>query len=353
MPLRSLHFLLDEYDVDAALLTFLPDIRWATGFTGSNGVLLVKRDQVYFVTDGRYEDQAKQEVRGAAVHVPGYALHEHIAEEGWLHAGDRVLFQADYVTVNERSRWDDVYDTIDWHGETRVLAQAVAKKTESEIDAIRRAQAVTEAVWSDVLDLLRPGLTEREVAAAITYRHLQRGAERMAFEPIVASGANAARPHARATDRRLESGDVVLVDMGGVVDGYASDMTRTVVLGSPPPDFAEVYGVVREAQEAAIDAARAGMASDALDDVARSLIDAAGYGEAFSHSLGHGIGLQVHEWPPVSFRSEDALPEGAAITIEPGIYLPGAFGVRIEDIIVLRKDGCDRLTQASKELLVL
>lgn len=353
MLTRSLRFLLDEYDVDAALLTFVPDIRWATGFTGSNAVVLVRQDQVHFVTDGRYDEQARQEVQGAQVHVPGYALHQYIAEEGWLGPGDYVLFQSDHVTVSEHRRWNTVYEDVRWQGEPRVLARSVAQKTEVEIAIIRRAQAITEAVWTDILDLLRPGLTEREVAAEITYRHLQRGAERMAFDPIVAAGPNAARPHARATDRPLEHGDVVLVDMGGMVEGYASDMTRTVVLGAFPPDFPEVYDVVRQAQENAIDAAEAGIASDALDAVARSVIEAAGYGEAFSHSLGHGIGLQVHEWPSVSYRSDDPLPEGAAITIEPGIYLSGDYGVRIEDIIVLRDGGCDRITRASKELLVL
>jgi Xaa-Pro aminopeptidase len=182
---------------------------------------------------------------------------------------------------------------------------------------------------------------------------MQGGADRMAFDPIVASGPNAARPHARATNRVLQSGDVVLIDMGGVVNGYASDMTRTVVLGQPPQSFREVYGIVRDAQQRAIDAARAGIASDALDGVARSVIEAAGYGKMFPHSLGHGVGLQVHEWPPVSYRSDVPLPERAAITIEPGIYLPGAFGVRIEDVVVLRSDGCEPITQTSKELLVL
>jgi Xaa-Pro aminopeptidase len=353
MSPRSLHVLLDEHEVDAALLTFAPDVRWATGFTGSNAVVLVEPEALHVVTDGRYAEQARQEVRGAQVHVPGYALHEYIAAQEWLQQGSRVLYQADHVTVHERSRWNDVYDGIEWHGAAQVLVRHVARKTDEEIDALRRTQALTEAVWQDVVRLLRPGITERDVGAEITYRHMQGGADRMAFDPIVASGPNAARPHARATNRVLQSGDVVLIDMGGVVNGYASDMTRTVVLGQPPQSFREVYGIVRDAQQRAIDAARAGIASDALDGVARSVIEAAGYGKMFPHSLGHGVGLQVHEWPPVSYRSDVPLPERAAITIEPGIYLPGAFGVRIEDFVVLRSDGCEPITQTSKELLVL
>ena len=353
MSTSQLFDILTEHDVEAALISFLPDIRWATGFTGSNGVLLVLQEAVHFVTDGRYRTQAEQEVRGARVHVPGYALHEHIAEAGWLPPGRRVLFQADHVTVAQRQRWGDVYDDVEWVGVSEVLVRAVARKTGAEVAAIRRAQAITEAVLEEILGRLRPGMTEREIAAEIVYQHLQRGAERMAFDPIVASGPNAALPHARATDRVLQSGDVVLIDMGGVVDGYASDMTRTVVLGTLDDATREVYRVVLEAQQRAIGAARAGMASNELDAVARDVIDEAGYGEAFSHSLGHGVGLQVHEWPPVSYRSEEPLPADAAVTIEPGIYLPGRFGVRIEDIVVLRTEGCDSLTHASKELVVL
>lgn len=349
----ALHHVLETYAVDAVLLTFMPDIRWATGFTGSNALVLVLREDVHFLTDGRYAEQADQEVEGAHVHTPGYALHEHVAEQGWLHTGQHVLFQADHVTVHERERWDEVYDGIVWKAADDVLVRAVAQKSDAEIAAMRRAQAITETVLDEVLGMLRPGISERDVAAEITYRHLRHGAEHMAFAPIVASGPNAARPHARATGRVLRDGDVVLIDMGGVVDGYASDMTRTVVLGTPPPSFEEVYDVVLEAQQQAIDTARAGIPSDALDAAARSVIEDAGYGDAFPHSLGHGLGLQVHEWPPVSYRSDAPLPARAAITIEPGIYLPGQFGVRIEDVVVLQRGGCERITQAPKELLIL
>lgn len=353
MATPILQRLLEEHAVDAALLTFMPDIRWATGFTGSNAVLLVLPEEMHFLTDGRYAEQAEHEVRNAYVHAPGYALHEHVAEMGWLVSGQHVLFQADHVTVRERKRWEDVYEDVVWKAADDVLVQAVAQKSDAEIATMRRAQAITEAVLDEVLGVLRPGITERDVAAEIVYQHLRRGAEHMAFEPIVAAGPNAARPHARATDRVLRNGDAVLIDMGGVVDGYASDMTRTVVLGQPPEQFEEVYSIVLDAQRRAIDAAHADIPSDELDAVARSVIEEAGYGVAFPHSLGHGLGLQVHEWPPVSYRSDVLLPEHAAITIEPGIYLPGQFGVRIEDVVVLQSDGCDRITQASKELLIL
>lgn len=338
---------------DAVLLTALPDVRWACGFTGSNGLLLVLPDAAHFVTDGRYRDQAAREIRGAAVHVPGYRLFEHVEEAGLLPAAGKVLFQADHATAAVHQDLRDRFPGVRWEGASNLLAEAVARKAAWEVDAIRRAQAITEAVFQDLLGLLRPGLREHEVAAEIVYGHLRRGAQRMSFDPIVASGPNAALPHARPTDRVLQSGELLLLDFGCVVDGYASDMTRTVALGEVGAAARAVYGIVREAQEAALSAARGGMAARELDAVARNVITEAGYGEAFSHGLGHGVGLQTHEWPRVSYLSDDLLPEQAVVTLEPGIYLPGRLGVRIEDMVVLRADGCENLTGAPKDLLVL
>ena len=341
------------HGADAVLLTFLPDVRWACGFTGSNALLLIPAEgDAHFVTDGRYGTQAEAEVRGATIHVPGYRLFEHLVEQHLLPAGP-VLVQGDHVTVSMLQAWREQAPGVTWQVAQELLVDLVARKSAEEVERIRAAQAITEAVFEDLMGLLRPGLTERDVAAEIVHGHLRRGAERMSFEPIVASGPNGALPHARPSDRALQRGDLVVIDMGGVRDGYASDMTRTVALGEPDAEARRVYEVVRAAQEAAIGAAHAGIAAHVLDAAARDVIAAAGYGEQFSHSLGHGIGLQTHEWPKVSYAAEYPLPEGAAVTIEPGIYLPGRFGVRIEDIVVLEAGGCRNLTRAPKELLVL
>ncbi len=218
---------------------------------------------------------------------------------------------------------------------------------------MRQAQRVTDDVFEHMLGFIQPGMREQEVAVEIVYQHLQRGAAKMSFEPIVASGARGALPHALPTDKRLEPGELVVLDFGCFVDGYASDMTRTIALGEPGEEARKVYDIVLDAQQQAIAQARAGMSTKELDAAARSVIEATGYGEFFTHSLGHGIGLQTHEWPRVSYQVDDLLPEGTAITIEPGVYLPGQFGVRIEDIVVLRAGGCDDLTASPKELLVL
>jgi len=345
--------LLGERNVAAVLITSLPDIRWACGFSGSNGVLVVVPGQVHLITDGRYREQARNEVRGATVHTPGYALFGYAAQEGLLGDARRVLFQADHVTVAQLDDWRTLWPGVEWLPCTGLLTLHVASKTPDEVDRLRRAQAVTDSVFERILGWIRPGLREQEVAAEIVYQHLQRGASGMSFDPIVASGPRGALPHARPTNKRLAAGELVVLDFGCVVDGYASDMTRTVALGEPGDEARKVYDVVLNAQQQALEQARAGMKTTALDHVARAVIEEAGYGDFFSHSLGHGIGLQTHEWPRVSYHVDEVLPEGVAVTIEPGIYLPGRFGVRIEDVVVLRGDGCDNLTGSPKTLVVL
>lgn len=345
---------LTETDADAVLLSFLPDVRWACGFTGSNGLLLVGRQDAVFVTDGRYTAQARKEVDGAEVVIAENGLLSRLADLSYFDGLDRVLFQADHVTVARRDQLDEHLPEIAWEPQTAFLTEFVGVKEEREVEHIRRAQQVTESVFEGVLDLIEPGMTEQEVAAEITYRHLKQGAEKMAFDPIVASGPNAALPHARPTGRVLEEGELVVLDMGCVLDGYASDMTRTVALGSPSDAAQHGYEVVREAQRRAVSAAEAGLTGRELDAVARDVVEAAGLGEAFTHGLGHGIGLQVHEWPRVSRTVDYELPAGACVTIEPGVYVPEEnYGVRIEDIVVLREEGSDNLTTVSKELHIL
>jgi len=346
-PVRSR---LQELEVDALLITSLPDIRWTCGFTGSNGVLLVGPDEAHFITDGRYSEQARHEVAEASVHVTTNGLSAYVDEHNFFRPFERVAFQADDRTVAQRAAMEEQHPDVSWVPVEKALTRFVAQKEDEEVDAIRAAQRITEAVFDKIVDLIEPGVTEKELAAEITYRHLKQGADRMSFDPIVASGPNSARPHARPTTRTLQSGDVIVLDMGCFLDGYASDMTRTVALGDPAPPAARAYEIVRRAQEEALAVARAGLTGKELDGAARQVIDDEGYGEAFSHGLGHGIGLQVHEWPRVSRQGEEELPEGTCVTIEPGIYLPEeGFGIRIEDIVVLRAGGSEKLTRAGKE----
>ncbi|MEF8815844.1 MAG: aminopeptidase P family protein [Salinibacter sp.] len=345
---------LEELEAEALFLTALPNIRWACGFTGSNGILLVGPEAASFVTDGRYTEQAHAEVEGADVLVADRGLSDCISEENLLGPYSRVAFQAAHVSVARRDRLVEEHGDIEWIPNTHVLSQPIASKAPSETTQIRDAQSITESVFEEIIDLIEPGVTEREVGAEIVYRHLQKGADSMAFDPIVAAGPNGARPHARPTDRPLQEGDLVVLDMGCFLDGYASDMTRTVALGEPGDPARRGYQAVLDAQNAALDAAQAGLTGKELDAVARDVLGQAGLEKYFTHGLGHGIGLEVHEWPRISHTADDELPDRACVTIEPGVYVPEEqYGVRIEDIVSLREEGCKNLTQSPKELLVL
>lgn len=350
--LDALRTLLRRHEAEALLLTAQPDLRWATGFTGSNGLLLLTRESADFFTDGRYDEQARREVGEAAVHVPGYDLLGAARALARTTASDAVLVSSDAVTVAEFERMRD--DVVGRLWPVSALTQALrAVKDDDEVEAIRRAQHLTEAVFSDVIPLLQDGITERDVAAEIVYRHLKGGASRMAFDPIVAFGSNAALPHGRPSDRALQHGDCVLIDMGGMVDGYASDMTRMAFFGTPGAAFSNAYRAVREALAAATEALQAGRTGREVDAAARGLLSEAGYGEAFSHGLGHGVGLDVHEWPRLSHAVEHQLPAGAVVTLEPGVYLAGQFGIRIEDLAVVREGGCEVLTTVPHDLVVV
>ncbi len=342
-----------ELGADALWITSLPHIRWACGFSGSNGILISRDDTAHFVSDGRYATQARAEVRGAEVHISGPDLIDHAADKDLLRGCRRVVFESDDVTVSTLGKVEDAFPDVDWSGKRDLLTRIVASKDPEEVRRIRAAQEITDAVFERLLDWLGPGLTEKQIAAEIVYEHLKRGAERMSFEPIVASGPNSALPHARPSDRQVQRGDVLLLDFGCVVDGYASDMTRTVAMGNVDSEARHIYDIVLEAQMKAIEQARSGMASNTLDGLARSVIEQSGFGDAFSHGLGHGVGLQTHEWPRVSYSVEYPLPRDVVVSIEPGIYLPDRFGVRIEDLVVLRENGAEVLTTASKEWTVL
>lgn len=351
--LSKIQRLLVDRGAQAALITRLPDIRWACRFSGTNGILLVLTDGAHFITDGRYDAQARAEVQEAQVHIPGYDLYGFAASEGLLQGASRVIIQADHLDLATFGRLQELFRGVVWVPVEQLLSALVAVKSDEAVDRIRRAQQLTDHVFEEIQAFIKPGVPEHEIAAEIVYRHLRGGATQMSFEPIVASGPNGALPHARASGRLLQEGELIVLDFGCVLDGYVSDMTRTVALGDPGAEAKRVYGIVQEAQRQAVEAAHGGMVSSELDKVARDIISEHGFGPYFSHSLGHGVGLEVHEWPGVTYRSDAVLPVGAVVTVEPGIYLPGRFGVRIEDMVVLQENGCEVLTRSPKELLIL
>ena len=351
--IADLTHLLEERGVDAMFVTHLPDIRWAVGFTGSNALLVVRPDESHLLTDGRYTTQARDEVVGATVHVPANGLVKHVAETCLLGDARTVLLQAEHVNLAERDRWTGLLPGVTFESEEHLLVERVAVKDEVAIAAVRRAQALTCSIFEDLLPDIRPGVTERDLAAEIVVRHLRGGASAMSFEPIVAAGARGARPHARPSDAQICAGDLVVIDMGGVVDGYCADLTRTVAVGEPGAEARAAYTAVQRAQRAGLDALHAGVMGSAVDAAARAVLEAAGLGEWFTHSLGHGVGMEVHEWPRLSQQVEHRLPAGATVTVEPGVYIPDRFGIRIEDLVVVREGGMENLTPLGTDLLVL
>ena len=350
---QVIHNCIDEHDADIVIVSFLPYIRWLTGFTGSNGLVVSSKEGIHFITDGRYKTQSKQEVKKGVVHIASNNLLEYSLEVGVINGDERIVIQAECTSLSQFEEYKKLLPNVEWVPASLIFDKAVAVKNEEERESILQSQRVTDAVFSYLIDFVQPGMTEQELAAEIVYQHMQRGATGMSFDPIVASGPNSALPHARPTSRELQLGDMVVIDMGCFVQGYASDMTRTISIGTPTPEVKKVYQVVLDAQQSALEKASSQLTSRELDAVARSLIEDAGYGAYFSHSLGHGVGLQIHEWPSISWRSDHKLEPGMVVTIEPGIYLPEKFGVRIEDMIQLTEFGCENLTASRKDLIII
>lgn len=343
-----------EHGIEALLVTRPSSLRYLSGFTGSNGLLVLRSRSVVLVTDGRYQVQAREEsMRAVRVVIVRGSLIEGAVRTGFLRKLSTIGFDDGSVTLRMYRDMKRVLSSASLKPVAGFIEDFAEVKEALELAALKMAARISDSVIAQLLPLVRPGVQECDLASEITYRQRRLGAERDSFEPIVASGPRTAMPHARAGSRTLREGDAVLFDLGCVVSGYGSDITRTVFLGKPDPRLRKVYGIVRSAQDAALQAVHAGVSARAVDAAAREVIARAGYARNFPHSLGHGIGLEVHERPRLAPSSKDTLRAGHAITIEPGIYLPGAGGVRIEDDVYVHDRGCDLLTHSPRELIQL
>jgi Xaa-Pro aminopeptidase len=339
--------------IDAFLVMFPPHVRYLSGFSGSNALCFVSSDLQVLITDGRYIEQVRKEVKGWKIYITQDSLFEELRAQRMFRAGMRVGIDGNTFILSQYRQLKKTFPKVKFLPKVDTLERLTAVKDEQEIGSIIKAVAITDRVFREILGILRPGIKEIDIAAELTYRQKTHGAEGDAFEAIVASGERGAMPHGRASTKKIRRGELVTLDFGCIVDGYHSDLTRTVAIGTPSPDARKIYGIVLEAQEAAIAQARAGMKAKELDAVARNSIKNHGYEKFFRHSLGHGIGLQIHEQPRVSMLSKAVLEPGNVITIEPGIYLPGFGGVRIEDDIVVRDGDPDILNRSPKDLLIL
>ena len=349
---------LDEAGCEAVLVTRMVNIRYLTGFTGSAALLLVRPDDLLFVTDGRYGDQAAEQLAGAGIvaeiHVGRTSDEQRTAMSGRAAGIARLGLEAGAVTWAQHRRF-----AAEWFAgielvPTENLVEGLRRvKDEGEVDRMARAAAVADAALATCRSMLVDGVTEAELAIALDFEMRRGGADGPSFDTIVASGPNGAKPHHRPVDRRIEAGELVVIDFGALVEGYCSDMTRTLCLGEPSsPTARRMVQVVAESQQAGVAAVAAGTEARAVDEACRSVIADAGWADAFLHSTGHGVGLEIHEDPRVSSTSTDTLERGYVVTVEPGVYLPEHGGVRIEDTVVVTADGCRTLTNAPKDLVL-
>jgi len=344
-----------EKNLDAILVTNENNQRFAAGFPFTDGSVLVSREKAWLFTDSRYIEAAEA-AADDCVKVQMFDKNRsqiELISAALKEAGVEKL-GAEEERLNHKA-WSDFEKEL---GLALLPGQAIfselrASKTAAEVESMIKAQRISEAALEEVLQIIKPGMTESEVAAELVYRMLRHGSEGNSFDPIVVTGSKTSLPHGVPGDKVIQPGDFVTMDFGSLKDGYCSDMTRTVAVGHATEEMKNVYSIVLEAQLAGIAAAKAGVPGSVIDGAARKVIEDAGYGEYFGHGFGHSLGLNIHEAPNANPRGTEPMPAGAVISAEPGIYLPGRFGVRIEDVLVLKEGGCEVITKAPKELIIL
>ncbi len=351
---HQLRFNMDDNKVEAIVVTYLPNIRYLTNFSGSSAFLFVTADEIHFFTDDRYEEQIKTEL------YPLPNLHTHITRDVWSYIVDNEIFskvqtlgfEADKMAYAEAVEIRNKVRPIKFKPVTNLVERFTQPKAPEELEYIKDACKIAEDVYEKMLAFIQPGMSEIEVATEIAYQTRKLGSEGDPFDIIVVSGARGSLVHGQPSTKKIKKGEIVLMDFGAKVHGFCSDITRSICIGKPTKDQKAVYQIVYDAKKAAMDAIRPGMNGKLIDAIARNMIAKAGYGEYFQHSLGHGIGLVTHESPIITFRLEDQIvPEDSVLAIEPGIYLPEKFGIRVEDNIFITRNGGVYLTNAPSELV--
>lgn len=346
---------LKEKELDAVLVADGSNMRYLSGFTGATGYLYMSAKQQVILTDGRYTLQAKEEGTGFSVEEisssQGYSekLHRLLTEDG----AESLGFEDEIMIYGTVERLRAKLPVRKWVPLGDDLASFRRVKSEQEIERMAKAEAMGDEAFTYILGELKPGVTELEIAAKLEYYIKIHGAEDISFPSIVASGIHSSMPHATPSHKKLEKGDFITLDFGCRYQGYCSDMTRTVVLGKANDRQKEIYRIVLESQAAGLSAVQAGILGSEADRIAREVIEKAGYGECFRHSLGHSVGLEIHEKPALSSKETAILEPGMIVTVEPGIYVPEFGGVRIEDMVAVTENGCRNLTHSAKELIEL
>ena len=346
--------LLETGEVDALLLTSVYNRLYAAQYRVAEGVAVVTREGAYYFTDSRYIEAAEKNLKGFTVRMthPGSSEIERINEVIGEHTIKKLGFEENDMTYGDYLRYNEALHAVLVPMQAKIDAFRATKEP-WEIELMRKAQAITDQTFSELCKIIQAGMTEKELEAELLYRLYKHGAEGPSFDPIVVSGPNTSMPHGVPGERKLEFGDFITMDFGCIYGGYCSDMTRTVALGFVSEEMDKVYKTVLKAQLAGIAATKAGVAGRDIDGTARKVIADAGYGDYFGHGYGHSLGILIHEAPNANTRNDQPMPAGAVVSAEPGIYLPGKFGVRIEDVTVITETGCEVLTKSPKNLIIL
>lgn len=342
-----------EKKLDGIIVSNKYNMQYLSGFTGGTGYLYLSPNKRIVLTDSRYTVQAKEETFGFEILEIKNDYTELFADIFYTENGKRIGVESMDLLVSTLEKWKSKFSVIEWCLLKEELSGLRAVKTWEELEKIKKAEEIGDVVFSKILNIIKPGITELEVAAHLEFLMKQQGAQGLSFDTIVASGVNSAKPHAVPGYKKIEKGDFVTMDFGCVYEGYCSDMTRTIVVGKASRKQREIYHIVLQAQEEALAFMKAGYTGAQVDKVARDVITRAGYGSNFGHGLGHGVGLYIHENPRLSSGENTVLKENMTETVEPGIYIENFGGVRIEDLVVITNEGCVNYTKSSKEFIEL
>jgi len=351
---EKLRGMLPSLSADALFITSPENRFYATEFRSSAGIVVITAEKSYFFTDFRYIEAARANISGFEIEMVAADKKYTVLISEALAANNvkKLAFEDETMSVATFEQWKKALE-VEFCPIGSAIYGLRQSKEDWEVAHMVAAQRIAEKALSEVLPLIKPGVTEKEIAGELIYRMLKNGAEDMSFEPIVVSGANSSKPHGVPSDKKIEAGDFVTMDFGCRYMGYCSDMTRTVAVGYATDEMKKVYETVLAAQHAGLAASRAGVSGKDIDSAARDVITAAGYGEHFGHSYGHSLGIEIHEPPNAAQSVETLMPVGAVVSAEPGIYIPGKFGVRIEDVVVMCENGCENITLAKKDLIIL
>lgn len=347
--------LFDYINTDCALITSDVNRRYFTGMKSSDGIVLAFPDKLYLLIDFRYIEKARATVKNAEV-IELSSIGKQITELLKKHDAHTMSIESETMTIKSLNIYKHFVKEVnidDSDNLSNAIGRLRSVKDDYEISCIRKAQEIAEKSLDQLIPFICAGKTEREVALELNRLMFANGAEDLSFETIVLSGSNTSMPHGVPSDKKICNGEFVLMDFGAVWNGYHSDMTRTICVGEPDDEMKKVYNIVLDAQNKALQYAKAGISGKELDKIARDVICQAGYGKCFGHSLGHGVGMEIHEKPNASSGSDTIFEKNNVVTIEPGIYITGKFGVRIEDFVILTENGCDNLTKYAKNIISL